>query len=209
MDSQYASYLETEPITLSEIGEFIDTKIREYDGNKQDNDFRSLVFTIGKLCNNVAGLEDIMKYFKETKNSLIVWSLGEGDTMDLVGAIVQQGDEKIRAVKDFLVETSVEDLKNLNAVLKNCPPDKLDQVKDIINKFASEQASAGGEETPVGGEDSTDIVIVPKTHEIEEVVDFEGHTHIVRADQVQHSVQSPPEKDLHIEPDLLLRYEYD
>lgn len=94
LDSQYASYLETEPITLSEIGEFIDTKIREYDGNKQDNDFRSLVFTIGKLCNNVAGLEDIMKYFKETKNSLIVWSLGEGDTMDLVGAIVQQGDEK-------------------------------------------------------------------------------------------------------------------
>lgn len=187
LDSQYASYLETEPITLSEIGKFIDTKIREYDGNKQDNDFRSLVFTIGKLCNNVAGLEDIMEYFKETKPSLIVWSLGEGDTMDLVGAIVQQGDEKIRAVKDFLVETSVEDLKNLNAVLKSCPPDKIDQVKDIINKFASEQASAGGEETPVGGEDSTDIVIVPKTHEIEGVVDFEGHTHIVRADQVQYA----------------------
>ena len=180
LDSQYASYLETEPITLSEIGKFIDTKIREYDGNKQDNDFRSLVFTIGKLCNNVAGLEDIMKYFKKTKNSLIVWSLGEGDTMDFVGAIVQQGDEKIRAVKDFLVETSVEDLKNLNAVLKNCPPDKLDQVKDIVNKFASEQASAGGE-------DSIDIVIVPKTHEIEGVVDFEGHTHIVRADQDQYA----------------------
>lgn len=199
LDSQYASYLETEPITLSEIGEFIDTKIREYDGNKQDNDFRSLVFTIGKLCNNVAGLEDIMEYFKETKNSLIVWSLGEGDTMDLVGAIVQQGDEKIRAVKDFLVETSVEDLKNLNAVLKNCPPDKLDQVKDIINKFASEQASAGGEETPVGGEDSTDIVIVPKTHEIEEVVDFEGHTHIVRADQVQYAGLSLEEIERYVE----------
>ena len=199
LDSQYASYLETEPITLAEIGEFIDTKIREYDGNKQDNDFRSLVFTIGKLCNNVTGLEDIMEYFKETKNSLIVWSLGEGDTMDLVGAIVQQGDEKIRAVKDFLVETPVEDLKNLNAVLKNCPPDKLDQVKDIINKFASEQASAGGDETPVGGEDSTDIVIVPKTHDIEEVVDFEGHTHIVRADQVQYAGLSLEEIERYVE----------
>ncbi len=97
-------YLETEPITLTEIGEFIDNKISNYQGNKQDNDFRSLVFTIGKLCDNVVGLEDIMKFFKETKNSLIVWSLGEGDTMDLVGAIVQQGDEKIKAVKDFLVE---------------------------------------------------------------------------------------------------------
>lgn len=187
IESHHSSYLETESVTLKEIAKFIDMKIRDYDGNKQDKDFRSLVFTIGKLCNSVSGLEDIMEYFKETKNSLIVWSLGEGETMDFVGAIVQQGDEKIRAVKDFLVETPVEDLKNLNAVLKDCPLNKLDQAKDIINKFVSEQASAGGEETPVGGEDSTDIVIVPKTHEIEGVVDFEGRTHTVIADQVQYA----------------------
>jgi len=161
LDSQYASFLETEPITLAEIGEFIDT-------------------------NNVHGLEDIMEYFKETKNSLIVWSLGEGDTMDLVGAIVQQGDEKIRAVKDFLVETPVKDLKDLNSVLKNCPPDKLDQVKDIINKLASEQMSAGGDETPIGGEDEMDVVLVPKTYELE-VEDFEGHIQTVKLDQVQYA----------------------
>ena len=85
------------------------------------------------------------------------------------------------------LQARVNELNDLDIMLKNCPPDKLDQVKDIINKFASEQASAGGEETPVGGEDSTEIVIVPKTHDIEQVVDFEGHTHIVRADQVQYA----------------------
>lgn len=206
--SHCASYLETEPITLTEIGEFIDNKISNYQGNKQDNDFRSLVFTIGKLCNNVVGLEDIMKFFKETKNSLIVWSLGEGDTMDLVGAIVQQGDEKIKAVKDFLVETPVQDLKNLNAALKNCPSDKFDQVKDLINKFVSEQSSAGGEDTPIGGEDSTDIVIVPKTHDIENVVDFEGHTHIVKADQVQYAGLSLKEIEDYVDgaKDAVVKY---
>lgn len=185
-------------ITQNAVLTKIDNALEEYKQDKQNPEFRSLIFGIMELDKRLHIAEQ-MKYYNEKKDTLIVGSLGEGETMNLVAGIIQQGDEKIRAVKDFLVETPVEDLKNLNAVLKNCPPDKLDQVKDIINKFASEQASAGGDETPVGGEDSTDIVIVPKTHDIEEVVDFEGHTHIVRADQVQYAGLSLEEIERYVE----------
>jgi hypothetical protein len=54
-----------------------------------------------------------MRFFQETKNSLIVWSLGEGTTMDLVGSIVQQGDEKLRAIKELLESNDLEDLSLL------------------------------------------------------------------------------------------------
>lgn len=115
LKSDKANYLETKPLTLTEIGEYVDEKFEHYDGNKQDKDFRSLVFTIGKLCNSINGLEDIMNYYKETKNSLIVWSLGEGTTMDLVGSIVQQGDEKLRIVRDILDDYTIADLTELGA----------------------------------------------------------------------------------------------
>lgn len=131
-NSSLSAYLETKPITLSEIGKFIDDKIEHYDGNKQDQDFRSLVFTIGKFCNNIAGLEDIMTYFNGTRNSLIVWSLGEGVTMDLVGSIVQQGDEKLKIVKDMLEDNSVDDLNCLNRMVKDS---SFGNVKTIVEKL--------------------------------------------------------------------------
>ncbi len=118
LDSSNSSYLETTPFTLQEIGEYIDEKIKSYDGNKQDNDFRTLVFAIGKLCNLDKRLEGFMTYFKETKNSLIVWSLGEGETLDFVGSIVQQGDDKIREIKEILDDTSLEDLKEIKTFIK-------------------------------------------------------------------------------------------
>lgn len=55
------------------------------------------------------------------------------------------------------------------------------------------------DETPLNDGDETDIVIVPKTHDIEEVVDFEGHTHIVRADQVQYAGLSLEEIERYVE----------
>lgn len=186
LNSSLSSILETKPITLSEIGEYIDEKIKSYDGNKQDNDFRSLVFTIGRLCNNITGLENIMRYFKETRNSLIVWSLGEGITMDLVGSIIQQGDDKLRAVKEILEDNTLEDLNNIKTVLQGCPAEKFDKVKDLINKFANEQSIIDDEETPMGGEDEMDVVVVPKIYELE-VEDFEGHIQIIRTDQIQYA----------------------
>jgi hypothetical protein len=133
LNSSLSSYLETKPISLKEIGEFVDEKIEHYNGNKQDNDFRSLVFAIGKLCKSNVGLEDIMTYFRNMKNSLIVWSLGEGTTMDLVSSIVQQGDEKLKMVKNLLDNSSIDEIYRLNQIVKNVSNEN---VKNIVEQLA-------------------------------------------------------------------------
>ena len=74
LQSSKTSYLETEAMELPEVAMFIDGKIRDYDGNKQDVNFRSFVFSIGKICSMVKDLEDLMEYYKAYKNSLIVSS---------------------------------------------------------------------------------------------------------------------------------------
>ena len=127
-------------------------------------------------------------YYKEYKNSLIVWSLGEGTTMDLVGSIVQHGDEKLKIVKDILDGgTSIEELKDIKEVLQGCPADKFDKVKDLVNKLASEDTNIkDNDEIPLNDNDETDVVVVPKTYELE-VEDFEGHLQTVRIDQVQYA----------------------
>lgn len=188
LQSSKTSYLETAAIELPEVATFIDKIIKDYDGNKQDENFRSLVFSIGKLCSKVKGLEDLMDYYKEYKNSLIVWSLGEGTTMDLVGSIVQHGDEKLKIVKDILDRgTSIEELKDIKEVLQGCPADKFDKVKDLVNKLASEDTYIkDNDEIPLNDNDETDVVVVPKTYELE-VEDFEGHLQTVRIDQVQYA----------------------
>ena len=186
LESRHANYLETTPITLKEIGEYVDDKLEHYDGSKQDKDFRSLVFTVGKLCNTIAGLESIMTYFNRAKPSLIVWSLGEGTTMDLVGSIVQQGDEKLRAVKEILEDNTIEDLNNIKAILHGCPADQYGKVKELVEKLASEGALDVGGDTPTGGEDKVEVKLVPQTYEIE-IIDSNGNPQLVRTDQVQYA----------------------
>ena len=186
LESRHANYLETTPITLKEIGEYVDDKLEHYDGSKQDKDFRSLVFTVGKLCNTIAGLESIMTYFNRAKPSLIVWSLGEGTTMDLVGSIVQQGDEKLRAVKEILEDNTIEDLNNIKAILHGCPADQYGKVKELVEKLAREGALDVGGETPTGGEDKVEVKLVPQTYEIE-IIDSNGNPQLVRTDQVQYA----------------------
>lgn len=188
LNSSKTSYLESKAIELTEVATFVDEKIKDYDGNKQDVNFRSLIFSIGKICSMVKGLEDLMEYYKTYKNSLIVWSLGEGTTMDLVGSIIQHGDEKLKIVKDILDGgTSVEELKGIKEVLKGCTADKFDKVKDIINKLANDLPTINDdEEIPLGGEDEMDVVVVPKIHELK-VEDFEGHLQTVKIDQVQYA----------------------
>lgn len=44
LHSSKTSYLETEAVELAEVATFIDEKIKDYDGNKQDVNFRSLIF---------------------------------------------------------------------------------------------------------------------------------------------------------------------
>ncbi len=132
LNSSHSSYLETNPITLKEIGEFVDEQIKQYNGNKQDNDFRTLVFAIDKLCKSSVELKNIMTYFMGMRNSLIVWSLGEGATMDLVSSIVQQGDEKLEMVKNLLEDNSIDEINRLNQIVKG---PSYENVKKIVEQL--------------------------------------------------------------------------
>ena len=135
LDSSITSYLETTPITLTEVGKYIDEKIKDYDGNKQDKDFRTLVFTIRELSNSIERLEDIMPYFKEKKSSLIVGSLGEGPTMDLVSSIVQQEDSKIHVVKEILERNSIDDLNKAKELLRFLDENQSYSIEEIIKEI--------------------------------------------------------------------------
>lgn len=188
LDSAYDSYLETSPINLNEIGEFIDEKIRTYDGDKQDKDFAALIFTIGKLCSSISGLSGIMKYYSEKKNTLIVGSLGEGETLDLVGSLIQHGDEKLRTVKEILESSTVENLEIIKNVIQGCPNDKIEIVKDIIERISNGETPNIGGDMPTGGDDRVIPVVdlVPETYEID-VVDYLGNIQHVKTDQVQYA----------------------
>lgn len=190
-------YLETTPLTISEIGEDIDAKINAYEGNKQEADFRNLVFALNKLTSWYTPLREAMKNFEKNKNSLIVGSMGEGETMDLVSSLIQQGDDKLKAVKELLVDTTIEELNNLNSVLRNCTSEKFEQIKDIISQFATDENHADDGETPMGVGDEMEIVVAPKIHEIK-VEDFEGRTQIVKLDQVQYAGLSLEEIEMYV-----------
>lgn len=85
------------------------------------------------------------------------------------------------------LQARIEEFQNIESVLRNCPTDKFDKVKDLINKLASEDTyMKDNEETPLNGNDKTDIVIVPKTYELE-VEDFEGRLQTVKTDQTQYA----------------------
>lgn len=141
LNSSNTHLLETQPVTIDEVAKFIDDKLKSYDGNKQDNDFRSLVFELIKLCKSISGLEHMMGYFENSKSSLVVWSLGEGETMNMVGAIVQQGDEKVKAAKELIERNSLDDLNRLieNQTLINqvVQQDKgqLTAINDLLRNF--------------------------------------------------------------------------
>jgi len=186
LKSAYDSYLETTAIDLTEVGKFIDGKIQAYDGDKQDKDFAALIFTVGRLCSSIKGLTEIMGYYHEKKNTLIVGSLGEGDTLDLVGSIIQHGDDKLRTVKAILDGNTVEDFELVKNVLQACPADKLNVVKDFVEQIANGEIPNIGGNTPTGGDDQVDIEFVPKVFDID-VVDADGNHLSVPANQIQYA----------------------
>ena len=188
LDSAYDSYLETTPLTLTEVGEFIDNKIQVYDGDKQDKEFAALIFSVGKLCSSISGLSSIMKYYSEKKNTLIVGSLGEGETLDLVGSLIQHGDDKLRAVKEILESSTLENLEIINNVIKGCPDNRIEMVKDLIEKISNGETPNIGGDIPTGGDDKVVPVVdlVPETYEIE-VVDYLGNIQHVKTDQIQYA----------------------
>ena len=171
LNSSLSSYLETKPITLKEIGEFVDDKIEHYNGNKQNNDFRSLVFAIGKLCKTSVGLEDIMTYFKDMRNSLIVWSLGEGTTMDLVSSIVQQGDEKLKMVKNLLEDNSIDEINRLSQIVRDT---SYESVKKIVEQLGDMDENASQQILELAQCDKSQLAAIQKILKDYPSLDFNG-----------------------------------
>lgn len=213
---------------LSHINEAISLYVEEERKSLQDKNFAEVVFTLDSIIKKNEEYRLCLPYFDLHHDKLIVGSIGDEKTLSIIGSLVSSPEkmailtnltdaqlkdfieksadisglyDKVKALEDENkgLQARVEELQDLDFVLKNCPPNKLDKVKDILNRFTSEQSFAGGEETPVGGDDSTDIVIIPKTHDIEEVVDFEGRIQIVRADQVQYAGLSLEEIERYVE----------
>ena len=108
----------------------IDDSLEAYKLNRQNPEFRSLIFGIMELDKHLH-ISEKMKYYKANKEKLIVGSLGEGDTMNMVAGIIQQGDEKIRMVKDLLEKNSIEELNELNKIITD------DNVKNIVEKLGN------------------------------------------------------------------------
>ena len=105
----------------------------------------------------------------------------------MVGSIIQHGDEKLQAINDILNNNTVEDLCEVSKILRGCPDGKIEKLKDFISKISGEEPTVIDEDTPIGGEDSMDLVLVPKTYEIENVENFEGQILNVKADQAQYA----------------------
>lgn len=119
LDAQNGKYVDGE-ISLKEVGEYIDGIIKEYvveKNNMQEKDFVVLVFELEKMLKSNSELKDVMKYFEKKKHSLIVWTLGEGEAMDIVGEMIQAGVDVLRIVKQILEGRSVEDLKTICGIL--------------------------------------------------------------------------------------------
>ena len=64
-----------------------------------------------------------------TQNAVLIRSVL--DTMNMVAGIIQQGDEKIRMVKDLLEKNSIEELNELNKIITD------DNVKNIVEKLGN------------------------------------------------------------------------
>lgn len=93
--SVVAGYLKTLILAVEEVGQNIDAKIKEYDGDKQNKEFADLIFKVRTLCDSNKRLSDVMIFFQTNKNQLIVWSLSSGKTLDIVGSLVQAGEDKL------------------------------------------------------------------------------------------------------------------
>lgn len=115
--SSSVHYLQSNPVSIAEIGKIMDKKVSDYDGDKQKQEFRELIFSLNRLTQSIPELWEAMDSFREKKDSLIVGSLGEGETMGLISSLVQQGDDKLMAIKDLLENNSTEDLKNISSDL--------------------------------------------------------------------------------------------
>ena len=170
-------------ITQNDVLQKIDNSLEAYAADKQNPDFRSLIFRLMELDKQLH-ISDQMKYYKANKEKLIVGSLGEGETMNMVAGIIQQGDEKIRVVKELLEGNTLDELEKFKEVLNGC---SLDKVKELIDKIAKVE-QVQGSDTEDNNSDQAEIKVekVFKTYELD-VTSSDGSIVRVSADQAQYS----------------------
>lgn len=84
------------------------------------------------------------------------------------------------------LQEKVEQLSQIHSLLENCPTEKYDEIKNLINDFTNKEACIKDGETPLGKDDKKDIVVVPKTYEIE-VESYDGRIQRITTDQEQYA----------------------
>lgn len=84
------------------------------------------------------------------------------------------------------LQEKIEELRQIHSLLGNCPTEKFDEIKNFINDFTIKDASIKDGETPLGEDDKKDILVVPKTYEIE-VESYDGRIQRITTDQEQYA----------------------
>lgn len=201
---------------LSYINEVLSLYVEEEKKSLQDKNFAEVVFTLDSLIKKNEEYKRCLPYFEIHHDKLIVGSIGDEKTLSIIGSLVSSPEKMeflsnltevqlnkfiengadINEISDKVkqleeenkgLQARVEELQNIDSILKNCHPDKLDKVRDLFNKLASEDTNIkDDDETPLNDDDETDVVVVPKTYELE-VEDFEGRLQTIRIDQVQYA----------------------
>ncbi len=172
-DSSMVSVIESNnTISQTDVLKKIDESLETYESDKQNPEFRSLIFRIMEIDKRLH-ISDHMKYYRTNKEKLIVGSLGEGETMNMVANIIQQGDEKIKVVKEILEGNTL---------------DELNKIKEILNTDSTKLKTLLEERT---GSEATISEI--------EVTNFEGEIQKVKVDQIQYAGLSLKEIEQYID----------
>lgn len=140
LDAQCEKYI-TDEISLKDVGEYIDDKIKEFDkdgNNLREKEFSSLVAGLEMLRSKISELNDVMPYYEEHRCRLIVMNL-EGKKMDLIGRLAQAGD----------------DILDLLTKLADCSPEE-------IMRFLNSRNNADEKGTERSEADGNQSISVPE-----------------------------------------------
>ena len=169
-------------ITQNAILTKIDDSLEAYKLNRQNPEFRSLIFGIMELDKRLHIAEQ-MKYYKSNKEKLIVGSLGEGDTMNMVAGIIQQGDEKLKMVKEILEKNSIEELNELNKIITD------DNVKNIVEKLGKMDKKTSQQILELSQCDKTQLAAIQEILKVFPSLDFNGILRKLKQEQGDFSTE--------------------
>ena len=169
-------------ITQNAVLTKIDDSLEAYKLNRQNPEFRSLIFGIMELDKRLHIAEQ-MKYYKANKEKLIVGSLGEGDTMNMVAGIIQQGDEKLKMVKEILEKNSIEELNELNKIITD------DNVKNIVEKLGKMDKKTSQQILELAQCDKTQLAAIQEILKVFPSLDFNGILRKLKQEQGDFSTE--------------------